>query len=205
MLRTQMLKLTCRQVILLSIFSCVHAQSVPLVHDLSTRDFSAEEVKRLLVVPKANAATVQSDSDQTSSPTKKRKTRGLSVEAAESPATALTYTPPKLSMQLPFAFDSAEILDSAKSRLDALGTALQSPELIDERYVVSGHTDASGPNEYNLDLSKRRAESVKDYLVAKHRVAPSRIVSVGRGSSELIDPIDPRAASNRRVAIEGIR
>jgi OmpA-OmpF porin, OOP family len=108
-------------------------------------------------------------------------------------------------MQLPFAFDSSEILEAAKSRLDALGVALQSPELLNERYIVSGHTDSAGRIDYNIDLSKKRAEAVKAYLVGKHGIATTRIVPIGKGSSELIDPSDPRAAANRRVMIEGLQ
>ena len=161
--------------------------------DLKDREFSADEVKRALA-PEA-ASSVGSSA---------RRTRGLGVVSAGAIA-GLASPPPKLSMQLQFAFDSAEITEQAKTRLNALGEALQSPELASDRFIVSGHTDAAGKYDYNLGLSKRRAEAVKSYLVAKHGVAPDRIIPAGRASDELIDQSDPRAAANRRVQVEVMR
>ena len=193
--------------ILVCISCPADAQNPGRVVDLRDREFTAEEIKRALVAPKTEAGEAASGSPTAGGGAKVRRLRGLGVVAAgESGAgTTPTAPPPKISMQLPFAFDSADVLESARSRLDALGLALQSQELLGERYIVSGHTDAAGRYEYNVALSKRRAESVKNYLVTKHGIAPDRIVPVGKGPDELVDPTDPRAAVNRRVAIEGMR
>ena len=105
-------------------------------------------------------------------------------------------------MQLQFEFDSAKLTDGALLRLDAVGQALQAPELIGGRFLVSGHTDVSGRYDYNLGLSKRRAESVRDYLALKHGVEKRRIVTVGKASDEPIDSASPTSAANRRVQLE---
>jgi outer membrane protein OmpA-like peptidoglycan-associated protein len=68
------------------------------------------------------------------------------------------------------------------------------------RVEVQGHTDDKGPDKYNLDLSQRRSESVRDYLLAQG-VARERMVAVGYGESLPLVPNANEAnrATNRRV------
>lgn len=71
-------------------------------------------------------------------------------------------------------------------------------------FVISGHTDAIGTQEYNVELSRRRAEAVKEWLVENMNVAPERIQTVGKGASELIVSADrsiEEQQPNRRVEI----
>ena len=65
--------------------------------------------------------------------------------------------------------------------------------------AIIGHTDGLGDDDYNLALSQRRAEAVKSYLVSTYNVDPSRLVTVGRGESELLDAANPESPINRRV------
>jgi outer membrane protein OmpA-like peptidoglycan-associated protein len=69
--------------------------------------------------------------------------------------------------------------------------------------VVTGFTDTSGNAKYNLRLSERRAEAVKEELV-KNGVSPDIITVQGRGEEVLIVPTGPneREPQNRRVRIE---
>ena len=68
--------------------------------------------------------------------------------------------------------------------------------------VVEGYSDSKGSTEYNMKLSLRRAETVRNYLVTLG-VDKNRIVVVGKGASEPIATNDTREgrAQNRRVAI----
>jgi len=71
-------------------------------------------------------------------------------------------------------------------------------------FRIEGHTDATGTPEYNLELSKRRAEAVKAWLVQALHIDASRIETVGFGSSKLIVPADrsiDEQQPNRRVEI----
>lgn len=164
------------------------------VYDMKDREFTADEVKRALAPPSTAPVAGSQDGGTAGTPgAKPRKVRGLSVEPAG---------PRKLSMQLQFGFDSAEIAEGARSRLDALGIALQSPELSSETYIVSGHTDSSGRYNYNVVLSKRRAEAVKAYLVTNYHIDPNKIIPIGKGPDELLDPSEPNSAANRRVQFE---
>jgi len=63
-----------------------------------------------------------------------------------------------------FEFDSAKLTDSVSERLDNLANFLN--EYPQAQVKVTGYTDSSGPAEYNLKLSKLRAQAVVDYLIA---------------------------------------
>jgi outer membrane protein OmpA-like peptidoglycan-associated protein len=67
--------------------------------------------------------------------------------------------------------------------------------------VVAGHTDAVGSEPYNLDLSERRADTIKHYLVEKYGIAGNDLVTVGYGKTKLKDASNPTAPINRRVQV----
>lgn len=66
-------------------------------------------------------------------------------------------------------------------------------------FVVEGHTDASGSAVYNYDLSQRRAEAVRDYLVEKHGIDRECLTIRGLGESRPMNGTSPYDAVNRRV------
>lgn len=101
---------------------------------------------------------------------------------------------------LMFETDSFSITHGQES-LDGIAETLN--EFAESRLIVKGYTDSRGSEEYNLQLSQRRAEAVKNYLVAK-QVAPSRITSVGFGESFPVASNDTESGrqQNRRVEIE---
>ncbi|NND61527.1 MAG: OmpA family protein, partial [Gammaproteobacteria bacterium] len=99
-----------------------------------------------------------------------------------------------------FEFDSAQLRDGAETRLDeAVQTLRMNGDL---KIEVAGHTDSIGAASYNQSLSQRRAESVRDYLVAKG-IDASRLTAKGYGESQPIASNDTREsrARNRRVML----
>jgi len=100
-----------------------------------------------------------------------------------------------VGFRINFAFASAAIPADSHAYLDKIAELLlQEPKLA---LTVEGHTDAVGGEEYNQELSLRRAEAVRGYLV-EHGVAPRQLHPVGRGKSEpLVD--NPYDGRNRRV------
>lgn len=100
-----------------------------------------------------------------------------------------------IAVTIHFAFDSAEIMPQAANNLRSLGDALQSPQLGDYRIRIEGHTDSTGPDAYNLALSDRRANSVKQYLVEHFQIDPDRLITEGYGEKE---PISSNASSDGR-------
>jgi len=98
--------------------------------------------------------------------------------------------------------------DSPDLRLEAL-TSLRKLALIIQRnprarFVIEGHTDSFGSDEYNLELSRKRAESVKAWLTESMGLKPDSIQTVGYGKSRLLVPADKTVEQqqiNRRVEI----
>lgn len=115
--------------------------------------------------------------------------------------TDLISSPKKLSMQINFEFNSARLTPAGRRALQPVAEALASNELRDKYFVIEGHTDAKGKASYNLSLSKRRAQTVKQYLVKQFAMEPSHLSAVGKGSSELLNSAAPYAPENRRVVI----
>jgi len=105
-----------------------------------------------------------------------------------------------------FDFDKANLKPEGKQVLDQVAQEVRGMDL--EAILATGYTDSTGPAAYNLKLSERRAQSVKDYLV-QQGVPANLIYTEGKG---MADPIASNAtregrALNRRVEIEivGIR
>jgi outer membrane protein OmpA-like peptidoglycan-associated protein len=106
-----------------------------------------------------------------------------------------------LSGAVMFPSGEASLLSGAMVKLNEVADALtkSNPE---SRILVEGHTDSQGKLDFNQDLSNRRAQTVRDYLVSRG-MAADRITSQGLGSSR---PIAPNSnaegrANNRRVEI----
>ncbi len=100
-----------------------------------------------------------------------------------------------------FDVDKDTIKSESKSVLErAVETLKQFPQVNVE---ISGHTDSTGGYEHNMDLSRRRAESVKRYLV-EHGVDESRISTNGFGPDKPIDTNDTAEgrANNRRIEFQ---
>jgi len=107
-----------------------------------------------------------------------------------------------LALPVQFSFDSAVVLPSARQQLDALAEGIRMLPSI-QSVVIEGHTDASGSDAYNEQLSQRRAYAVKHYLVAMHGIDPTRLRAVGLGKFVPLEGRDPFASENRRVQFRG--
>jgi OOP family OmpA-OmpF porin len=105
------------------------------------------------------------------------------------------------SFLLFFDWDRAGMPPEAQAIVRDAAEAIKSSGA--EKVLVTGFTDTSGNAKYNLRLSERRAEAVKEELVA-NGVAPEIITVEGRGEEVLIVPTGPNAREpqNRRVRIE---
>jgi outer membrane protein OmpA-like peptidoglycan-associated protein len=89
---------------------------------------------------------------------------------------------PKIAAQIHFDLNSARIRDDAYPLLNEYVAALQSPTLANAMLLIAGHTDAAGSDEYNLRLSRKRAQSVRAYLI-EHGIAPDRLIAKGYGEA----------------------
>jgi outer membrane protein OmpA-like peptidoglycan-associated protein len=113
---------------------------------------------------------------------------------------------PSISLNVLFAVNSAELTPQARRVLDELGRALTSADLSPYRFRIEGHTDTTGSADYNMILSERRAQAVRDYLVQQFGISRTRLETIGLGQTQLAVPTgdnvnEPR---NRRVHIVNI-
>jgi outer membrane protein OmpA-like peptidoglycan-associated protein len=108
--------------------------------------------------------------------------------------------PAKLDLQIHFETDSAELDEEARRNIDEFARALEDPKLVEMRFKVAGHTDDRGSVEHNLDLSRRRADTVRVYLIERG-IEPDRLRIEAHGeNAPLIDEVSDYARRmNRRV------
>lgn len=128
-----------------------------------------------------------------------RQEQALRDAAAASDATSIRRSQDVLTATFKgdvfFDFDSAVLKPGAYTEINRIaGVLRQYPQT---RITVAGHTDATGSEAYNLKLSQRRANAVRNALVQRG-VDARRIHTVGYGESQPISSVD---AMNRRVEI----
>jgi outer membrane protein OmpA-like peptidoglycan-associated protein len=101
-----------------------------------------------------------------------------------------------------FDYDSAVLRPGATASLQKLGRLIQrNPQAV---FRVEGHTDSFGSDQYNMELSQRRAETVKAWVVENMNIDAGRIQTQGFGKTRLIVPADRSVDEqqlNRRVEI----
>lgn len=102
------------------------------------------------------------------------------------------------NLLITFRRGSAELTDRGRENADHFAEALKDPSVSSLKFEIAGHTDVTGSPVRNQELSKERADAVRQYLVSKG-VDRSRLDAKGYGSSQLADPSDPGAEANRRV------
>jgi outer membrane protein OmpA-like peptidoglycan-associated protein len=126
----------------------------------------------------------------------------LPQSAAGGPTRTLYVTnAPKVDLNVRFGLDSASLTPDAEQMLNALGQALKDPQLLQYQFVIAGHTDKRGNDEYNKRLSCERALAVREYLVKRHGIERNRLVALGFGFDKLLEPNEPADEVNRRVEI----
>jgi OmpA-OmpF porin, OOP family len=100
-----------------------------------------------------------------------------------------------------FGFDKDNLTQKAKDALDQLAADIQNTK----GYIITveGATDSVGPEDYNYDLSQRRADSVIQYLASKYNVPAHKIYLIGLGKDKPVESNKSAAgrAKNRRVDV----
>jgi outer membrane protein OmpA-like peptidoglycan-associated protein len=109
--------------------------------------------------------------------------------------------PPVIEEECLFALNSTRVDNRCKATLDEV--ALRMKEESERSALVIGYTDSTGSEASNLRTSERRAEAVKNYLVTRHAIDPSRITVEGRGEADPAGDNSTREGrtQNRRARI----
>ena len=124
--------------------------------------------------------------------------RGFGVE---------TGKPPAVDLPVQFRFDSAELTEQGERQAEEMLAAMRKPAYAEHRFQLVGHTDTQGAADYNLGLSRRRAESLRGWLLARSDLDAGRIGTSGLGESAPLVPGGSEAvhARNRRVELQLLR
>ena len=101
-----------------------------------------------------------------------------------------------------FEFDEADLGGDAQVALDELGQRLRD-ENKNVYIEIQGHTDGTGPDEYNLKLGENRATAVRDYLGREHQIPLHRMATISYGKTAPVADNNTREgrALNRRVVV----
>ena len=129
-----------------------------------------------------------------------KRTRSLSAGERDR-VTALAKDKQSIDLEITFDYNSATISpqgggSGAGARQGAVG-----PELKGSVFLVAGHTDAKGGDDYNQCLSEKRADAIKRYLAEKFGLQAENLVTVGYGKKQLKNTDNPLAPENRRVQV----
>ena len=108
-----------------------------------------------------------------------------------------------VDLTINFDYDSDRIEGAALAQILEIADALNTPALADRRILVEGHTDGDGSDDYNLDLSYRRAIAVVRMLVDDYRIPAERLEVKGFGEDRPVATNDSEQgrALNRRVTL----
>jgi outer membrane protein OmpA-like peptidoglycan-associated protein len=132
-------------------------------------------------------------------------TTGGEAASGQQDGEADTQTDSPVSLQgVKFRYDSSELTDESRAILDEVAVLLRKQP--HTRHEVAGHTDSQGDPGYNLRLSQRRAEKVRQYLIARG-VDAGKLKARGYGGLQPIADNSTWAGlvSNRRVELRAIR
>ena len=108
---------------------------------------------------------------------------------------------PSIDIDINFDYRSAKISRSTASAVNTLGKALSNPDLKGTTFILAGHTDGKGSLPYNQELSDKRVDTVRQYLVSHFKLSPTSLVAVGYGKTKLKNEGDPFGPENRRVQV----
>jgi outer membrane protein OmpA-like peptidoglycan-associated protein len=129
----------------------------------------------------------------------------LPAKKVEKAAVQAEHTGWVMASDYLFDFDKAVIKKQYYSKLDEIAVVIKKDPKM--RVEVQGHTDGVGTEKYNMKLSIRRANAVRDYLIKKGGIAADRLTAVGFGKTKPIATNDTKEgrAQNRRVELKPIR
>ncbi len=100
-----------------------------------------------------------------------------------------------------FEFDSDTLTPEGRQTVNVLAQALGNDKLGVTLFQIAGHTDASGDAAYNMDLSKRRAQTVAVHLIRDYGISVHHLTAVGYGEMQPANAANPYGAENRRVVV----
>jgi outer membrane protein OmpA-like peptidoglycan-associated protein len=129
------------------------------------------------------------------------KSKADPVPLKRPPVAAELLKLPRLAFEVKFDPDSSIIRPESYQTLGRLADALVRSTLLPYGFLIVGHTDSTGKREYNLTLSQRRADSIRDALVTTFKISSKRLQAIGLGEEQLQDSAHPAAPINQQLQV----
>jgi OmpA-OmpF porin, OOP family len=108
---------------------------------------------------------------------------------------------PQILVEVQFDPDSAIVRPQSYQTLGLIADALVRAAMLPYGFLIVGRTESAGRREFNLTLSQRRADSIRDVLVTTFKISSKRLQALGLGEEQLQDANQPASLVNRQVQI----
>jgi OOP family OmpA-OmpF porin len=108
---------------------------------------------------------------------------------------------PQFAADIQFDEDAAVVRPESYRTLGRIADTLYHPSLLGYKFLIVGHAVSTGKRDYNLTLSQRRADVIRDMLVNTFKVSPKRLVTLGLGEEQMLDSAHPSAPVNAQFQI----
>jgi outer membrane protein OmpA-like peptidoglycan-associated protein len=107
----------------------------------------------------------------------------------------------QLAVEIDFENNSVAIEPKSYRTIGLIADALHHPRLLPYKFLIVGHSSATGDARHNLKLSAERAQAITEALTTTFAVSPDRLYAIGVGQEWPIDAQNPKSAVNRRVQL----
>jgi outer membrane protein OmpA-like peptidoglycan-associated protein len=160
-----------------------------------TRDDIIKRLSGLEATPDLNVAALRQRAFE------RAKSKADAVPLKRPPIATELLELPRFMVEVQFDPDASTIRPESYQTLGRIADALCHSTLLRYGFLIVGRTDATGKREYNLTLSQKRADSIRDALVNTFKISPKRLQAVGLGEEQLQDAARPTAAINQQVQV----
>ena len=160
-----------------------------------TRDDIIKRLSGLEATPDLNVAALRQRAFE------RAKSKADAVPSKRPPIATELLELPRFMVEVQFDPDASTIRPESYQTLGRIADALCHSTLLRYGFLIVGRTDATGKREYNLTLSQKRADSIRDALVNTFKISSKRLQAVGLGEEQLQDAARPTAAINQQVQV----
>ena len=108
---------------------------------------------------------------------------------------------PTFTVNIDFDNDTPVVRPSSYQTVGRIADALVNSSLLPYSFLIVGHTDSNGRREANVQLSRRRADAIRDSLVNTFKISSKRLQSLGLGEEQFVDQAHPTSPANLQIQI----
>jgi outer membrane protein OmpA-like peptidoglycan-associated protein len=182
--------------VLAAILTVLMAPGFPAhAQEAVTRDDIINRLSGLEAAPDLNVAALRQRAFE------RAKSKADAVPLKRPPIATELLGLPRFMVEVQFDPDASTIRPESYQTLGRIADALCHSKLLRYGFLIVGRTDATGKREYNLTLSQKRADSIRDALVNTFKISSKRLQAVGLGEEQLQDAARPTAAINQQVQV----